>query len=169
MDSAARKAHLDTLGYRHTAVQVQEKLKKLEQDFKKTKDHNNCSGSGRKTGKWYDLLDSILGHRPAYTASVTKDSSQYHQTTNATPTPVEEEGNAPSTSAVPQSDTMAPCPIYKNERTCKGTSRLGNGECSMWELWTQQARTAEATRRLAALRATNPAIPVMTNWDVEED
>ncbi|KAG7276539.1 hypothetical protein CRUP_014280, partial [Coryphaenoides rupestris] len=65
------------------------KLKKLKQDFKKTKAHNNRSGSGRKTGKWYDLLDSILGHRPAYTASVTiKDSSQHQQTTNATPTPM---------------------------------------------------------------------------------
>ena len=54
---------LATLGIHHTAKQCREKIKKLKQDYKKIKDHNNQSGSDRKTSKWYD---AILGHTPAY-------------------------------------------------------------------------------------------------------
>ncbi|XP_057714362.1 uncharacterized protein LOC130930419 isoform X2 [Corythoichthys intestinalis] len=45
---------------------------KLKQDYKKIKDHNNQSGADRKTGKWYETLDLILGHRPAYGNAKTK-------------------------------------------------------------------------------------------------
>ena len=39
------------------------------------KDHNNQSGANRKTSKWFDSLDLILGHRPAYSGNAaTKDS-----------------------------------------------------------------------------------------------
>lgn len=42
------------------------KLKKLKQDYKKIKDHNNRSGSDWWTSKWFDRLDALLGHRPAF-------------------------------------------------------------------------------------------------------
>ena len=91
--------HLETLGFIHTAVQVREKLKKLKQDYKKTKDHNNRSGSWHKTGKWYDWIDSILGHRPPWNVT-SKGSARRPQTLT---TIVKEEVDAPSTSAVSQS------------------------------------------------------------------
>ncbi|KAL7387483.1 hypothetical protein ABVT39_024138 [Epinephelus coioides] len=69
-------AHLDSLGIHHTAKQCREELKKLKQDFKKLKNHNNRSGANRKVNKWYAQLDAILGHRPAYTGEPgTKDST----------------------------------------------------------------------------------------------
>ena len=68
--------HLDLLGIHHTAKQCREKLKKLKQDYKKLKDHNNRSGANRKVNKWYTQLDNILGHQPAYTCNPgTKDSA----------------------------------------------------------------------------------------------
>lgn len=64
------------LGIVHSGKQRREKLKKLKQDYKKLKDHNNRSGSDRRTNKWYERLDALLGHRPAFSgAAVTKDSA----------------------------------------------------------------------------------------------
>ncbi|XP_056098526.1 zinc finger and SCAN domain-containing protein 29-like [Rhinichthys klamathensis goyatoka] len=69
-------SRLYELGIVHTGKQCREKLKKLKQDYKKVKDHNNRSGSDRRTNKWFDRLDALLGHRPAFSgAAVTKDSA----------------------------------------------------------------------------------------------
>ncbi|XP_055015552.1 zinc finger protein with KRAB and SCAN domains 2 isoform X2 [Boleophthalmus pectinirostris] len=57
---------LENFGVHHTPKQCREKVKKLKQDYKKIKDYNNLSGAEIKTGKWYDILDNILGHRPFY-------------------------------------------------------------------------------------------------------
>lgn len=59
-------AQLAELGITHTAKQCREKIKKLKQDYKRIRDHNNQSGSDRKKSKWYDLLDGIFSHRQAY-------------------------------------------------------------------------------------------------------
>lgn len=58
-------AQLAGLGINHTAKQCREKIKKLKQDYKRIKEHNNQSGSERKKSKWYDLLDEILNRRTA--------------------------------------------------------------------------------------------------------
>uniref|UniRef100_A0A665U2B7 Myb/SANT-like DNA-binding domain-containing protein n=1 Tax=Echeneis naucrates TaxID=173247 RepID=A0A665U2B7_ECHNA len=60
---AGISSQLALLGIHHTAEQCREKINKLKQDYKILKDHYNKSGSDRK---WYDALDSILGHRPAF-------------------------------------------------------------------------------------------------------
>lgn len=55
-------ARLDELDIHRSSKQVREKLKKLKQDYKKIKDHNNRSGCDRKSGKWFERLDAVLGH-----------------------------------------------------------------------------------------------------------
>ena len=60
---------LSAMGYDRTSKQCREKIKKMKQDYKKIKDHNNKSGSNRKTSKWFDALDAILGPRPVYAGS----------------------------------------------------------------------------------------------------
>ncbi|KAL2092881.1 hypothetical protein ACEWY4_012679 [Coilia grayii] len=67
--------YLDALGFQHTAKQCREKIKKLRQDYKRLKDHNSKSGSDRKTNKWYDILDSILGHCPSNKSEYKKKGS----------------------------------------------------------------------------------------------
>ncbi|XP_071059011.1 interferon-induced protein 44-like isoform X3 [Pseudochaenichthys georgianus] len=64
---------LRELGIFHDASACRDKMKKLKQDYKKTKDHNNKWGNDQKSSKWYDRLDALLGHRPAFsgTASTT--------------------------------------------------------------------------------------------------
>ena len=57
---------LAEMGIERTSKQCREKVKKLKQDYKKTKDKNNKSGAKRKTTKWFDALDAILGPRPVY-------------------------------------------------------------------------------------------------------
>ncbi|XP_072288362.1 zinc finger and SCAN domain-containing protein 29-like [Eucyclogobius newberryi] len=60
---------LEHFGVHHTPKQCREKVKKLKQDYKKIKDYNNQSGAEIKTGKWYDILDSILGQHPFYSGT----------------------------------------------------------------------------------------------------
>lgn len=45
------------------------------------KDHNGVTGNGRKTFKFYDKLDEILGHRPASAPNFLVDTG--HGTANA--------------------------------------------------------------------------------------
>ncbi|KAL3060949.1 hypothetical protein OYC64_009208 [Pagothenia borchgrevinki] len=54
-----------TSGYSRTVVQCREKLKKLKGEYRLVKDNNNTSGASRKNWKWFDLMNSIYGHRPA--------------------------------------------------------------------------------------------------------
>ncbi|KAI9525253.1 hypothetical protein NQZ68_009933 [Dissostichus eleginoides] len=58
------------MGIFHSANSCRDKIKKLKQDYKKIKDHNNKSGNGRKTSKWYDRLDALLGHRPSFSGTL---------------------------------------------------------------------------------------------------
>ncbi|KAL3056423.1 hypothetical protein OYC64_019000 [Pagothenia borchgrevinki] len=52
------------LGIVHSATVRRLKIKKLRQDYKQIKDYYNKSGNDRKTSKWYERLDALLGHRP---------------------------------------------------------------------------------------------------------
>lgn len=43
-------------------------------EYKRVKDHNGVTGNGRKTCKFYEKLDGILGHRPSSAPSVLMDA-----------------------------------------------------------------------------------------------
>ena len=60
---------LADMGIFHSANSCRDKIKKLKQDYKKIKDHNNKSGNGQKTSKWYDRLDALLGDRPSFSGT----------------------------------------------------------------------------------------------------
>uniref|UniRef100_UPI00358F7A9A myb/SANT-like DNA-binding domain-containing protein 2 n=1 Tax=Myxine glutinosa TaxID=7769 RepID=UPI00358F7A9A len=55
---------LQDAGVQRSAKRCREKIKKLKQGYRKLKDHNNRSVADRKTSKWYNILDAVLGHRP---------------------------------------------------------------------------------------------------------
>ncbi|XP_071061754.1 zinc finger and SCAN domain-containing protein 32-like [Pseudochaenichthys georgianus] len=57
------------MGIVHSAHGCRIKIKKLRQDYKKIKDHNNKSGNYRKTSKWYERLDDLLGQRPSFSGT----------------------------------------------------------------------------------------------------
>ena len=57
------------MGIVHSALACRLKIKKLRQDYKKTKDWNNKSGNDRRTTKWFDRLDALLGSRPSFTGT----------------------------------------------------------------------------------------------------
>ena len=52
-------------GYEKTAEQCRIKMKKLKGNYRKVKDKNSETGRGRKTCKFFEDLDKVLGHRPA--------------------------------------------------------------------------------------------------------
>ncbi|KAL3056425.1 hypothetical protein OYC64_019002 [Pagothenia borchgrevinki] len=62
------------LGIVHSATARRLKIKKLRQDYKQIKDYYNKSGNDRKTSKWYEHLDALLGHRPFSGTASTFDS-----------------------------------------------------------------------------------------------
>ena len=45
-------------------MQIREQIKQLKQSYKKVKDNNNLSGTGRKTFEFYEQVDQIMGDRP---------------------------------------------------------------------------------------------------------
>ena len=56
---------LANLGYQRTWIQCRVKVKNLIATYRKIKDNNNRSGQGRSDFLFFDLLDRILGTRPA--------------------------------------------------------------------------------------------------------
>ena len=61
--------------YERDWTQCRIKIKNLKTNYKKVKDSNNKTGERRKTCKFYDELDRILGHRPASAPSFLVDTS----------------------------------------------------------------------------------------------
>ena len=66
---------MEDSGYRKTAVQCREKLKKLKKDYKKVKDKNRPTGTGTTVWKFYDAVNDILGNKPATRPPVVIDTS----------------------------------------------------------------------------------------------
>uniref|UniRef100_A0A3B3R8G5 Myb/SANT-like DNA-binding domain-containing protein n=1 Tax=Paramormyrops kingsleyae TaxID=1676925 RepID=A0A3B3R8G5_9TELE len=60
-------SRLEHMGDTRNTEQCRLKIKKLKQDYRKVKDHNNRSGADRKTNTWFEALDAVLGHRPTNT------------------------------------------------------------------------------------------------------
>ena len=76
---------LSDLGFEgRTAMQCREKIKKLKGDYRKIKAHNQKSGRNRRSYKYLEQMDSILGHRPASQPPVLLQSSQYETNPNST-------------------------------------------------------------------------------------
>ena len=60
--------------------QCKSKLKKLKKDYRDTKDHNGKTGQGRKTCKFFNELEEILGHRPTSVPAILLDTGSSSST-----------------------------------------------------------------------------------------
>ena len=69
-------SEMDEAGYNRSWTQCRDKLKKLKGDYKKVKDHNDETGRGRKTWKFFESMDSILGTKPAFQPETIIDTLQ---------------------------------------------------------------------------------------------
>ena len=56
-------------GFEHNHKEINEKIKQLKNKYKQIKNTNNISGSERKTWKFFNVVDEILGDRPIATHS----------------------------------------------------------------------------------------------------
>ena len=63
---------LAELGYERDWRQCRSKVKNLKAEYRKVKDNNGETGSGRKTCRFFD---GILGHRPASVPSILLDTA----------------------------------------------------------------------------------------------
>lgn len=61
-------------GYDRSADQCREKAKKLKGEYRKVKDKQGKTGTGRVTWKFFDVLDDLLGTRPSTKPAVMVDS-----------------------------------------------------------------------------------------------
>lgn len=71
-DKIARE--MSKAGFTRTGLQCREKIKKLKGEYKKVKDKNKETGNNRKTCKFYEELDVVLGHKPATRPPVIRDT-----------------------------------------------------------------------------------------------
>ena len=78
--------------YERNTVQCREKIKKLRAEYKKVKDSNNISGKGRKTMKFYEKLNEILGHKPATRPAIVVDTSAITETEEENSTVLDSSG-----------------------------------------------------------------------------
>ena len=62
------------MGYERTADQCREKSKKLKMEYRKTKDKHSKTGTGRKQWKFFKMLDTVLGDKPATQPPVLVDT-----------------------------------------------------------------------------------------------
>ena len=53
-------------------------MKKLKSDYRKIKDKHNKTGRGRLNWRFFDALNSVLGHKPATKPPVVLDTSEDH-------------------------------------------------------------------------------------------
>ncbi|XP_067625886.1 uncharacterized protein [Eurosta solidaginis] len=72
---------LNSKGINKDAIQIRAKFKTLKCDYYKAKRHNNKSGAGRQTCEYFELLDEVLGNRPAVAAEG-EDTSQVEVNSN---------------------------------------------------------------------------------------
>ena len=68
-------------GYDRDWQQCRAKIKNLKAEYKKVKDYNGVTGNVRKSFKFYQKLDEILGHRPASSPAVLLDTGSSTLTT----------------------------------------------------------------------------------------
>lgn len=88
-------ARLGELNIHRSSKQVREKLKKLKQDYRRIKNHNNRNGSDRRSGKWFDRLDAVLGQRLFYSDPAdTKDAVLLEPIRDETETEESNEGKS---------------------------------------------------------------------------
>lgn len=62
------REEMEKAGFARTTEQIINKLKKIKKDYRDYKKENSKSGAGRtifKNGVNFEVLDSVLGHRPA--------------------------------------------------------------------------------------------------------
>ena len=81
--------------YAKNGVQCRDKIKKLKVEYKKIKDNNNETGRDRKTWRFYDCMNDILGNKPATRPTIVIDSLQQGVV------PVDDTGDVEVTDAVP--------------------------------------------------------------------
>ena len=69
---------LEKSGFEKSGTQCRDKIKKLKGEYKKIKDSNRPTGTGRKSGKYFDKLNEILGNKPATMPYAVVDTSADH-------------------------------------------------------------------------------------------
>ena len=112
-------------GFSKTADQCASKIKKLKFEYQKIKDANNRSGHGRKDWRFYDVMDEVLGHKPATQPPVVVESAtvaeQVEVSENDYSNAAEEsnESNSPGNSNLSRSGT----PVNLDMSSRKGKKR----------------------------------------------
>ena len=66
-------------GYNKNTEQCREKAKKLKAEYRKVRDKNKQTGNKRKTWKFMEALDEVLGDRPATKPPIVIDTSSENQ------------------------------------------------------------------------------------------
>ena len=69
-------------GYNKNAEQCRDKAKKLKSEYRKVRDKNKITGNKRKTWKFMEVLDEVLGDRPATKPPIVIDTSSENQDEN---------------------------------------------------------------------------------------
>ena len=126
-----------------TASQCKAKMKNLEDEYKRVKDHNNRSGNDRETFTYYEDLNEILGCRAKITPKTVVEcgfeddnlpsnispSSSVRKSTSPTPGPSDELSEFSDENEVEEDQSLSealfrrkPCVVRRSNRKLSGLS-----------------------------------------------
>ena len=83
-------AQMKEAGYDRSADQCREKAKKLKGEYRKIKDKQGKTGTGRSNWKFFDVLDDLLGNRPSTKPTIMVDTLKDSEVEIANTTPESE-------------------------------------------------------------------------------
>jgi hypothetical protein len=106
---------MGSAGYHRSPDQCSAKIKKLKFDYRRIKDRHNKTGEGKITWKFWEAMDSVLGHKPATKPPVLVESEQ----TEPEPEEVPEDANEEST----------PCCSNSSGRSSRCETPATNDDC----------------------------------------
>ncbi|XP_036341738.1 uncharacterized protein LOC118751079 [Rhagoletis pomonella] len=117
---------LNSKGIKTDAIQIRAKFKSLKSDYYKAKRNNNSSGAERQTCDYFEMLDEVLGHRPAVSVEGV-DTSQTERPADNTNTSqssyleveadcIEENDHADGSESSPACSTPRNPKTFKNQK-----------------------------------------------------
>ncbi|XP_071574567.1 uncharacterized protein [Temnothorax nylanderi] len=75
---------LNNEGYIVTAKQCTTRVNTMKRTYKNVKDHNNKSGNNKRTWKYYDVMENLLGEKPYMTpmSTISSTGAETHKAAN---------------------------------------------------------------------------------------
>ncbi|XP_077255279.1 uncharacterized protein LOC143893606 isoform X1 [Temnothorax americanus] len=113
-------------GYIVTAKQCTTRVNTMKRIYKNVKDHNNKSGNNKRTWKYYDVMENLLGEKPYITpmSTISSTGAETHKAANTSLSIATETEVVANTSFCSSSDDQSSKSNVRVSRKRKGDATM---------------------------------------------